>query len=64
MVAALAKALKTPSDQLLGLEDIKADGLLNDRRFLRRIQKIDKLSRREKDALLKNLDMFLKGAGV
>jgi len=44
-----------------GLDD---DGVLRDRRFLRRIQKIDKLSRRDKQAFLKNLDMFFRSAGV
>jgi len=35
-----------------------------DRRFLRRLEKIETLSKRDRQALLKNLDMFLRGAGV
>lgn len=64
LVAAFAKALKASADEILGLQSIEEDGLLKDRRFLRRIQRIDSLSRRDKQALLKNLDMFLRGAGV
>ena len=35
-----------------------------DRRFQRRLEKIATLSKRDRQALLKNLDMFLKGAGI
>jgi transcriptional regulator with XRE-family HTH domain len=35
-----------------------------DRRFLRRLEKIEALSKRDRQALLKNLDMFLRGAGA
>jgi transcriptional regulator with XRE-family HTH domain len=64
LVAAFAKALRVSADQILGLEKTDRDGLPKDRRFLRRLQKIETLSRRDKQALLKNLDMFLRGAGV
>jgi transcriptional regulator with XRE-family HTH domain len=64
LVAAFARALKASADEILGLEKLEDDGVLRDRRFLRRIQKIDELSRRHKEALLKSLDMLLKGSGV
>jgi transcriptional regulator with XRE-family HTH domain len=64
LVAAFARALRTTSDEILGLEEIEDDGVLKDRRFLRRLQKIDQLSKRRQQALLKSLDMLLKGAGV
>jgi len=35
-----------------------------DRRFIRRLEKIETLSKRDRQALLKNLDMFLRGAGI
>ncbi len=60
MVAALAKALRTSSDELLGLKASKENGLIKDRRFLRRLEQIDKLPRRKKDALLTTIDAFLK----
>ncbi len=64
LVAALATVLKTSTDQILGLKPVAADGLLKDRRFLKRLQKIDELPQRRKQALLKSLDMLLKGVGV
>lgn len=64
LVAAFARALRTSSDQILGLDKLEDDGVLKDRRFLRRLQKIDHLSKRRQQALLKSLDMLLKGAGV
>jgi len=64
LVAALAKALQVSADELLGLKDTKHNGFFPDRRFLRRLQKIDRLSVRNKQALLKTIDAFLKGAGV
>lgn len=61
----VARVLKVSVDQiLLNEEPENGNGLLSDRRFLSRLQKIDQLSPRDKQALLKNLDMFLKGAGV
>lgn len=66
LVAAFAKALKVSADEILGLQEVKSrgNGLLKDRRFARRLQLIDQLSRRQKDALLTTLDTFLKGAGL
>lgn len=59
----LAKALKASPDQILG-ETREEAALSRDRRFVRRLQKIDRLSKRQKQALLVTLDNFLKGAGV
>jgi len=64
LVAAFARVLRTTSDQILGLDKLEDDGVLKDRRFLRRLQKIDHLSKRRQQALLKSFDMLLKGAGV
>lgn len=60
MVAALAKALRTTTDELLGLKQSKENGLIKDRRFLRRLEQIDRLPRRKKDALLTTIDAFLR----
>jgi transcriptional regulator with XRE-family HTH domain len=49
---------------LLDAEHQGGNGAIGDRRFIGRLHKIDKLSARDKQALLKNVDMFLKGAGV
>lgn len=62
LVAAFAKALRVSSDELLGLQPSKGNGLPKDRRFLRRLEKIESLSRRDKQALLRTIDRFLSGA--
>jgi len=59
MVAALAKALRAPSDELLGLKETKDNGLIKDRRFLRRLERIDKLPNRDRQLLLGTIDAFL-----
>ena len=59
MVAALAKAVRSSTDELLGMKEPKESGLIKDRRFLRRLEQIDKLPRRKKDALLTTIDAFL-----
>lgn len=64
LIIGLAKLLKVSTDQLLGVEKLKNGDILGDRRFLRRLLRIEKLSRREKQLLLGTIDKFLKGAGV
>lgn len=59
----LAHTLKASPDRILG-EPRELDGPFKDRRFVRRLQRIEKLSKRQKQALLVTLDNFLKGAGV
>jgi transcriptional regulator with XRE-family HTH domain len=61
LVADIAKALHVPADELLGLKDSKDNGFFADRRFVRRLQQIDKLSKRKKEALLTTIDGFLRG---
>lgn len=62
IVAAFAKALRTSTDQLLGLKEMKHDGLFSDRRFIRRLERIEKLPKRAKQALIKTIDTYLAGA--
>lgn len=59
LLASLATIFKTSVDQILGLKEIKDQGLLKDRRFLGRIRQIDRLSPRKKQALLTTIDSFL-----
>jgi transcriptional regulator with XRE-family HTH domain len=61
LIVAFAKALRVSSDEILGLEETDGHGLLKDRRFLRRLQRIEKLSKRDKQILLGTLDKFLTG---
>jgi transcriptional regulator with XRE-family HTH domain len=62
LVAAFAKVLRVSADELLGLQPSKPNGIAKDRRFLRRLEKIEELSRRDKQALLRTIDRFLSGA--
>jgi transcriptional regulator with XRE-family HTH domain len=64
LIVAFARALKVTSDEILGLKGHPGNGVFGDRRFLRRLERIDRLSKREKQVLLATLDNFLKGAGV
>jgi transcriptional regulator with XRE-family HTH domain len=55
----LARALGASADEILGLAPIaKAHGVHN-RRFLRRLEAVDKLPKRDQDALLRTIDAFL-----
>jgi hypothetical protein len=45
--------------EIVGFERSKEDGVFKDRRFLRRLRKIDRLSKRDKQSLLGTIDAFL-----
>lgn len=59
MLAGLCKALKASADQILGLEKSKGNGQAPDRRFLRRVEKLHQLPRRDQQAILSTIDAFL-----
>jgi len=61
LVAAFAALYKVSADQLLGLKEIKGNGAIHDRRFLRRLERIEKLPRRAKQTLLGTIDAYLTG---
>jgi transcriptional regulator with XRE-family HTH domain len=59
-VARLASALGASLDELLGSSShAPSNGQLKDRRFLRRLQKIEQLPKRDQQALLRTIDAFL-----
>jgi transcriptional regulator with XRE-family HTH domain len=58
--AKLASALGASLDEILGLEEPKENGLLKDRRVLRRLQKIGRLGKRDQQALFRTIDKFLQ----
>ena len=62
ILAGLAIFLRTSSDQILGLKELEQDGLFKDRRFIRRMERIEKLPKRAKQALIKTIDTYLDGA--
>jgi transcriptional regulator with XRE-family HTH domain len=63
MIVAIAGALGVTTDELLGAKPSKAkDEALGNRRLLRRLRQIDRLPRRDQDALLRTIDAFLDRA--
>jgi len=63
MLVQLARALQISVDELLGLEAPRKNGAPLNRRFLRRLQAVDKLPKRDQEALLRTIDAFLAKAG-
>jgi len=63
-VVQLATILRAATDEILGRKPIAADkdSLVRDRRFRRRLQKIDQLPKRDQQALLRTIDAFLSKA--
>lgn len=61
LLVRLAEALKTTPDEILVVRNARGngDGQTLDRRFVRRLRKIDKLSAHEKKLLLGTIDAFL-----
>ena len=61
-----ALALAVSADELLGLKKTKkAEGTRGNSRFLRRLQLIETLPKRDQDALLRTIDAFLgKGSAA
>lgn len=64
LLAGFARVLRASADEILGLEKPKRNGAVRDRRLLRLIQEIETLSRRDKDAILKTIRHYLKGARI
>ena len=58
MLAKLSEVLQVSADELLGRAPAAKQPPLN-RRFFRRLQAVDKLPKRDQDALLRTIDAFL-----
>jgi len=59
LVAAFAKLFKVPADEIVGLKEPAGNGFFSDRRFIRRLERIEKLPKRAKQTLLATIDAFL-----
>jgi transcriptional regulator with XRE-family HTH domain len=64
LIAAFAKALRSSADEILGLQKPKRNGIVRHRGLLRRLPKIDQLSPRDLDTLLKTIDQFIKSPNL
>jgi len=62
MIIHLALALDVTADEILGLKPSKSNGTKPTLKILRRMKRIETLPPAQQKALLKNIDMFLKGA--
>ena len=62
MIIRFAKALKTTSDDILGLKESDTDIENPSLKIIRRLIKIEKLPEADQKSLLKTIDMFLKAA--
>ena len=61
VIVDIAKALRISTDELLGLKPTASHSTVDDRRFLRRVEKIRALPRRDQQALLRTIDAFIRG---
>jgi transcriptional regulator with XRE-family HTH domain len=64
LAARLVQALGASCDELVGLKESRENGQLQDRGLVRRLQKVERLSRRDKQTLLRTIDRFLQGSGA
>lgn len=62
LLVKLAAILKVSTDEILGIERSAPSRAPRDRRLLRRLQDVDKLSKRDREALMRTLDAFLAKA--
>jgi transcriptional regulator with XRE-family HTH domain len=67
LIAKLAAILDVSADELLGVERARAKDkrptpVVKDRRLVRRIHAIDRLSKRDREALVRTIDAFLARA--
>jgi transcriptional regulator with XRE-family HTH domain len=59
LIVKLSQILGVSSEELLGLKKAPSNGALKNRRLLRRLQAIERLPRRDQQALLRTIDRFL-----
>lgn len=62
LIVRLADILGVSADELLGIQARPPAGLTKDRRLVRRLQEVDRLSKRDRDAVARTLDAFLSRA--
>jgi transcriptional regulator with XRE-family HTH domain len=64
LAARFVQALGASCDELVGLKESRENGNLQDRALVRRLQKVERLSRRDKQTLFRTIDRFLQGSGA
>lgn len=61
-IVELTRILHVSADELLGLSEPKGNGSIRNRRLLRRLQDLERLPKRDQQALLRTIDAFLAKA--
>jgi transcriptional regulator with XRE-family HTH domain len=59
LIVELSRVLNVSADELLGLEKPRRNGALKNRQLLRRLKQLDRLPKRDQQALLRTIDAFL-----
>ena len=59
LIVKLSSILGVSAEELLGLKAAPSNGVLKNRRLMRRLQAIERLPRRDQQALLRTIDRFL-----
>ncbi len=62
LIVDLTRILRVSADELLGLEKPRQDSPVRNRRLLRRMQELERLPKRDQQALLRTIDAFLQKA--
>lgn len=63
LILKLTEILKVSADELLGISESKPGRPGGNRRLARRLTEIERLPRRDQEALLRTIDAFLQKAG-
>lgn len=63
LILKITRVLRVSADELLGLRPPKSSTPVRNGRLARRLQEIDRLPRRDQEALLRTIDAFLSKAG-
>ena len=64
VIVKLAKLYGVSTDELLGMKPVRPIQPTINSRWLRRLKKIEKLSKKEQDGLIKTVDRYLRESGV
>lgn len=62
VIVALTGILRVSADELLGLQERKGGTTIKNRKLFRRLQELDRLPKRDQQALLRTIDAFLKAS--
>ena len=64
LIIKIARILGISADQLLGLDVARSIATAESTKFLRRLRRMERLSRRDQQALLRTIDAFLGNADL